>query len=41
MSEPISGNYNDLFNIEAQFEEIVAILEEAKISVDGLFIKAD
>ncbi len=41
MSEPVSGNHNDLFDIEVQFEEVVGTLEEAKISVDGLFINAD
>ena len=41
MSEPISGNHNDLFEIEVQFEEIVSTLEQATISVGGLFINAD
>lgn len=41
MSEPISGNHNDLFDIEVHFEEITAILEGADISVDGLFLSAD
>ena len=41
MSEPVSGNHNDLFDIEVQFEEIVGTLEEAEISVDGLFVNAD
>lgn len=41
MSEPVSGNHNDLFNIEVQFEEVVGTLEKAEISVDGLFINAD
>ncbi|GLB53688.1 DDE transposase [Neptunitalea chrysea] len=41
MSEPIAGNHNDLYNIEVQFEEITATLEEANISVDGLFLNAD
>lgn len=41
MSEPISGNHNDLFDIEVQFEEVVGTLEDADISVDGLFINAD
>lgn len=41
MSEPVSGNHNDLFDIEVQFEEIIGTLEEAGISVDGLFINAD
>ena len=41
MSEPVSGNHNDLYNIEVQFEEITAILEQADISVKGLFLNAD
>lgn len=41
MSEPVSGNHNDLFDIEVQFEEVVGTLEEAQISVDGLFINGD
>lgn len=41
MSEPISGNHNDLHNIEIQFEGITASLEEANISVEGLFLNAD
>jgi len=41
MSEPVSGNHNDLYNIEVQFEEITATLEEAGISVKGLFLNAD
>ena len=41
MSEPVSGNHNDLFDIEVQFEEVVGTLEEAEISVDGLFVNGD
>lgn len=41
MSEPVSGNHNDLFDIEVQFEEVTSSLEQAEISVDGLFINAD
>lgn len=41
MSEPVSGNHNDLYNIEVHFEEVTAILEEATISLDGLFLNAD
>lgn len=41
MSEPVSGNHNDLFEIEVQFEEILCTLEKAAINVDGLFINAD
>ena len=41
MSEPVSGNHNDLYNIEVQFETIVQTLEKATIEVDGLFLNAD
>ncbi len=41
MSEPVSGNHNDLYDIEVQFEEVIATLEQADIAVAGLFINAD
>lgn len=41
MSEPVAGNHNDLYDIEVQFEVITATLEQADISVDGLFLNAD
>lgn len=41
MSEPVSGNHNDLYDIEVQFETVTATLEDADISVDGLFMNAD
>ena len=41
MSEPISGNHHDLYDIEIHFEEITSTLEQADIPVDGLFLNAD
>ena len=41
MSEPISGNHNDLHDIEVQFEVVTATLEQAEIPVQGLFLNAD
>ncbi len=41
MSEPVSGNHHDLFDIEVHFEEVTATLEKAEIAVDGLFLNAD
>lgn len=41
MSEPLAGNHNDLYDIEVQFEVVTATLEDANISVDGLFLNAD
>lgn len=41
MSEPVSGNHNDLYNIEVQFQIVTATLEQAEIPVEGLFLNAD
>jgi hypothetical protein len=41
ISTPVADNHNDLFNIENTFEELTAMLKDATISVDGLFINAD
>jgi transposase len=41
MSEPLSGNHNDLHDIEVQFEVVTDTLEEADIPVEGLFLNAD
>lgn len=41
MSEPVSGNHNDLYDIEVHFEQVTATLEQATISLDGLFLNAD
>ena len=41
MSTPVSGNHNDLFNIEQTFEELTTMLEDDTISVDGIFMNAD
>lgn len=41
ISKPVSGNHNDLYNIEVQFEEVTSTLEKAGISVKGLFMNAD
>lgn len=41
MSEPVSGNHNDLYDIEVQFEVVTDTLEEADIAVEGLFVNAD
>jgi hypothetical protein len=41
MSETISGNHHDLYDIEIHFEEITSTLEQADILVDGLFLNAD
>lgn len=38
---PQTGNHHDLFAIEASFGEWCALLEEAQISLDGLFRNAD
>ena len=41
MSEPVAGNHNDLYDIEVQFEVVTATLEQADITVEGLFLNAD
>lgn len=41
MSEPLAGNHNDLYDIEVQFEVVTGTLEQANISVEGLFLNAD
>ena len=41
MSEPVAGNHNDLYNLEVQFEVVTGTLEQATISVEGLFLNAD
>ena len=41
MLEPVSGNHNDLFDIEVQFEVVTSTLGDANISVEGLFMNAD
>lgn len=40
ISTPVSGNHTDLFNIENTFEELTTMIENATISVDGLFMNA-
>jgi len=41
MSNPVGGNHHDLYNIEESLGEIFGILEEADISLNGLFLNAD
>ncbi|OMP74472.1 IS5 family transposase [[Flexibacter] sp. ATCC 35208] len=41
VSEPQSGNHNDLYNIVSTFEEMLTTLEEATINTKGLFLNAD
>ena len=41
ISNPISGNHNDLYEIDKSSEELFSTLEQAKISIDGLFVNAD
>ncbi|CAZ97236.1 hypothetical protein [Zobellia galactanivorans] len=41
ISEPVSGNHNELFDIEIQFEVVTATLDGADIKTEGLFLNAD
>lgn len=38
---PQAGNHHDLFGIEALFEQLCVLLEEAELSLSGLFLNAD
>lgn len=38
---PQAGNHHDLFDIETSFGELCAMLEQAQITLDGLFLNAD
>lgn len=41
ISEPVSEDHNNLFDIEVYFEEITGTLEQVDISTHGLFINSD
>lgn len=41
VSVPQSGEHNDLYQIRAVLEEMIAVLEQAGISSKGLFLNAD
>ncbi|MEN9917665.1 MAG: hypothetical protein RL662_101 [Bacteroidota bacterium] len=41
ISSPVSGNHNDLYEIEERLDELFLSLRNANISTDGLFVNAD
>jgi len=41
ISEPVSGNHNDLYEIEPLFIQMLADLKQAQININGLFLNAD
>lgn len=41
ISNPVTGNHNDLYEIEVQFEVVTGTLEQANILVKGLFLNTD
>jgi transposase len=41
MSIPVSGNHNDLFEIEKSIEQMSTTLELSGIPIEGLFVNAD
>ena len=41
MSKPVSGNHNDLYEIEVHAEEVFVTLKGAGISTEGLFVNGD
>ena len=40
-ASPQAGNHHDLFNIEALFDELCDLVQEAQIAPEGLFMSAD
>ncbi|MGI4737498.1 MAG: IS5 family transposase [Janthinobacterium lividum] len=40
-ASPQAGNHQDLFDIETSFGEVCSLLQEAQISLEGLFLNAD
>ncbi|GHV17179.1 hypothetical protein FACS1894169_11990 [Bacteroidia bacterium] len=41
ISNPVSGNHHDLYNIEETLGELFSTLTVAGINLDGLFVNAD
>ena len=41
MSVPVSGNHNDLFEIEKSFPKMLADLKQSQINLKGIFMNAD
>ena len=41
MATPQAGNHNDVFEIQALFEQMCALLEEAGVDLRGVFMNAD
>lgn len=41
LSNPISGEHHDLFEIEQHFKELLEMIEAAEIAKEGLFLNAD
>ena len=41
VASPQAGNHHDVFDIETSFGELCTLMEEAHISLEGLFLNAD
>ena len=41
LSKPVAGNHHDLYRIDETLEELFSTVQQAGISLDGLFINAD
>ena len=41
VGEPQNGKQNDLFDINKIFRQMLEILEEAEVSLEGVFLNAD
>ncbi|RMG59206.1 MAG: IS5 family transposase [Bacteroidetes bacterium] len=40
-SQPQAGNHHDVFDIKSRFGELIQMLKDAQIEVEGLFLNAD
>jgi transposase len=40
-SEPVAGNHNDAYNLEATVEQMLTNIRSSNISTEGLFLNAD
>ena len=41
IEKPQCGNHNDLYNINKIFDEMITFLEDATITIEGVFMNAD
>jgi hypothetical protein len=41
LSNPVAGNHHDLYRMEDTLDELFSTIQQANISLEGLFINAD